>query len=326
MAGEKVIGEDTGEDEEIGEVETGALAGLDTTGFTKADMEALAELESEESEAKAPQEAEGKEPEEPEAVEHPKGYVPNQALREARDELKTTKQQLAELTSVQTRLFERMTERQAAQQSAEDTEPQEIDVNEDPLAYIQQVGQRVEDMVHKQNQTAEQQVRAQEQFNRENVIIDNVVKYRNELAAKDPHAAEAFDFAVEATVKAYEDRGYAGQQLRNAVRGEMLKYANNAPNDEAALKQYTLQNAWFWGFGQGQAKPNGEEKTVDAAAKLQRLSSAQAASKTLSGGGKSVAAEYTIEDVEALSGGELDRLAMDDPKLFARLEEIARNQ
>jgi hypothetical protein len=300
--------------------EAGELEGLDTTGFTEEELATLtsvAEAEEVEEPEKAPEkEPEGEEPE------HPNGYVPLRALHEAREKLKSREEslkskesELGELRQWQARLAEKLADLKTGK---EPEQPDQIDPNEDPMGYIQQVGQTVEQLKQFSQQTAAQQQETQIRQAQETAVVDNVLRYRADLVKQDPETAKAFDYAVESTVKAYQERGYTGNALREAIKAEVIRYAQNAPKDPEQLKQYTRQNAWFWGYGQGQPEPEKQP----AKEQIDKLAAAQAASKTLSGGGTSGSPEITLEDIENLSGAELDKLALKDPDFFARIEAM----
>lgn len=312
----------TGED--TGDKIPAELEGLSTEGFTKDELEQLLEGDGTEPEgepesvadvadgadAKSQEESGGK------PDEHPKGYVPNQALREEREKGKALRDELAEMRRWQARLAEKLADHRSQQTSEPGpAEPEPIDPNEDPMGYIRQVGEQVAELAKSSQRTNEEQQQAQQRLAQEQQIIDNVASYREELGATDPETAKAFDFAVEKTVEAYRRHGYAGNALREAVKTEVLRYATNAPADPEELKHYTMQNAWFWGYGQ---QPPSEQKP--AKEQVASLQSAQNAAKTLSGGGSSGNMDISLEDIEKMTGSELDRIALEDPDLFARIE------
>ena len=119
---------------------------------------------------------------------------------------------------------------------------------------------------------------------------------------------------MEKTIAAYEQKGYAGNALREAIKSEIVKFRATAPSDPDELKQLVLANARFWDYQP--EKPKTEQTAPEEIAKI---AAAQAASKTLPGGGTANSGEITLEDVEAMSGAELDALALKDPEFFARL-------
>jgi hypothetical protein len=295
----------TGEDK-TGEEIPEEFQGVDTEGFSKDELEALLEGDGQEPEKEAAPEPE----KEPEAEAEPPKMVPLRALHEARDKLKTRDAELGELRQIQNRIAEKLAEHR----SQPEPEVQPLDVNEDPLGYISQIGKTVEEMRAQSQQTAEQQQKAAVQYNAEQQTINGFVGYRETLVKDDPETAAALDYAITKQGEAYRASGLLGYDLNNAMRQEIIRQANiSASLPPEMRREHILGTARYFGYNKEPEPANPAKEQID------KLAAVQAATKTLSGGGASANPDITLDDVDNMSGAELDQLALSDPEFFARL-------
>ncbi len=304
----------TGE-EKPGEEVPAEFEGVDTEGFTKDELEALLEGDTtdgqpeKETEKSDDIQADKKPEKEPE---HPKGYVPLKALQEARTKLKGKETEIGELHKWQADLASKLADHRTAPEAEPEQQP--IDPNEDPMGFIADLGKQVQDMRADSQKGAEEQQQMQARHHQEEQVIGGFIGYREELVSGDPDTAKALDFAIEKQGAAFRANGLNGQALNNAMRHEIIRQANivgSLPED--MRKQHILGTARYFGFEAGS-----EPAKESAKDKIDKLEAIQSATKTLSGGG-AAGAEMTLEDVENMTGAELDKIALKDPEFFARL-------
>ncbi|MBW3099226.1 hypothetical protein [Pseudohoeflea coraliihabitans] len=261
-------------------------------------------------------EDQGGEPSNP-AEKAPSGYVPTRALQEAREEAKRIKEQLAQYQTwtqeIAGKLAEQKTQPQHQQQE-EDQPP--ADWETDPIARMQWENQRLTEQLQAMQQglttQQQQQMQAQQEQYQAQMVIAQADQLFNAAQGENPDIQEAFQHAVNAVHGELQKRGLFGPQLKAEMDRHLLHYASQAPKEPAEFAEYVRRNARYWGWD-GAKKPAGD---TDAGQKIDRMAKAVKSNKTLSGGAGS--GEMSLEDLAKMSGAELEKLAEENPELFAK--------
>lgn len=304
------------------------------------------------SEAAKTSEAEGEENEEGEAGEKPpRGFVSIKALQATRSELQALKRRVEEQerdpNSELSRLRafrDNVAQRLLAKEGGGKDEPKKPaipDPIKDPIGAsqwaIEQVQAMKEASEKKATDDAEARRNAEAASRREEAIINAADDMLNQAATSDKSVGEAFEFAANAIVAKLQKRGLAGDALRRAFRSAVIQYSASAPTDPAEFKEYVFANARYWGWSPGAnngAAANGggsqqeraaeNERTVSEAEKrVKALAEAANKNKSLRGSKSSGGnAELSLDDLAALSGEELEKLASDHPALFEKVTGI----
>jgi hypothetical protein len=252
-------------------------------------------------------EAEGSgDAEETDTSKPPQGHVPIQALHQARNEIKQQRERLQQLEQFAQAVQQRLQKPEQPEQQPEPEKPFE----EDPIAWAHRMEQRERQRAAEAHQQAEQQQQTQQARAQEDVVLENVAQFRQ---SAEPETASAIDAIMKGNMEYIDkmiERGEAHPSQRGEIlRQSVLQFAYQAPQDMNDVKDYVLRHAAFWGY-----RPEVKSNTDDGVEKLARMSKAQSAAKTLSGGGTGgdAAKELSVADLEKMTGGDLDNLALDD--------------
>lgn len=276
-----------------------------------------AQEDEEEKAADASDEAKSETP----ADRAPPGFVPNQALQQARKEAQGYRDELRELRQLQNQIATKLAEQKNQSQQAEQPQPSQPNEEEDPIATIKWL----KDQLLEQQQTAErtqQEQAQQQQANQQFQAMFNEVDMEfNQAAETDPSVNDAFEFAKQSYSRELDALGYAPQekdgQLLQFIYGFAQNYAQTGRARGLSIGDYVKGIAASRGWNpEAQTSGDNEQKSADQ--EIEQQKKALAAGKTLSRGGAGNG-ETTLEDLAKMDGAELEKFAGKNPELFAKL-------
>ena len=249
----------------------------------------------------------------------PPGFVPNQALQQARKEAQGYRDELRELRQLQNQIATKLAEQKNQSQQAEHPQTSQPNEEEDPIATIKWL----KDQFLEQQQTAErnqQEQAQQQQANQQFQAMFNEVDMEfNQAAETDPSVNDAFEFAKESYSKELDALGYAPQQkdeqLLQFIYGFAQNYAQTGRARGLSIGDYVKRIAASRGWNP-EAQTSDGQKTAEQ--EIEQQKKALAAGKTLSRGGAGNG-ETTLEDLAKMDGAELEKFAGKNPELFAKL-------
>lgn len=241
----------------------------------------------------------------------PQGYVPNQALREARDEIKRIRQEQQERDA---KIIERLAQFKEGKPEAEpETPAQEIPGDDDPIGQIsylkEQLAQLQDGMQEReqaQRQAFETQQAAIAQFDQAAQVFDKAVSLN-------PAVGEAGESIQSGLRSELQRLGWSGQQLEQQVNQHLLQMAQGAPKDPESMVDYVQRYARFYGWEGVKAKA----EAPTAAQAVEGLASKVDRNKRITGGTGN--ANVTLDDINAMSGAELEAFVDKNPDIFASL-------
>lgn len=285
--------------------------------------EELAELNAPEPEPQAEPQASDEpepepEPQEPDTQEPAKDpdrvdMVPHQALHAERLKARELKAQLDE----QNGYIRKINETLLAQRET-DKAPQAPDPNEDPIGHSQWKAEQLEKRLNQfeesatntQKQQAEQQ-EIQAQWNR-------YIHERNTEAANIPHFEGAFQHLAIGLRDQLLSQGFPPEQVAQEVTNREWALAQQARSMGVSPARMLYAVAEQHGFKPKEAEPT-TDAAAEAAAKLDKINTAQSTNVSLSQTGGAGSGELTLKDLAAMSGEELEAFAAKDPEGFAKL-------
>ena len=256
----------------------------------------------------------------------PDGYVPYQALRDSRNELKQMQEQNQQLRG----LIEQINERLFAKPEPEPEEPKDF-LTDPEGAYgqamktIETLSQRLANLEQGEQQKVQQ---TQQQKQIHDFRMDVAREYE-EQAAGDPEINDAWDFMDMAITReyqsAYADSGINLTDYKQRITNSQAQYArkNGIPVGQH-VKNLARARGWSEGMmANFRAEQNGEvRRNPQLEQKAQRLAQAQRTNKSLGGSGTGGDPEVTLETLGKMSGPQLERFVAMNPKLVEKLTGI----
>lgn len=248
------------------------------------------------------------EPEKPvnKAAEAPPGYVPNAALREAREELKQMKEW-------QRTVINKLTEQR--QQPKEEQEPELPDWDTDPIGRMREVERRLQEREAQEAQTIQQQRELQQQAQRTEQIFGILDNEFRQVEQTEPDVREAYQHVLGSFENEIQMLGYRGpqaQQVLSNVYRNFLEAGYRARAEGVPIQDFVRNLA----KARGWVKRENPAQRPDAGEKVERLAKAVETNRTIGKGGKG-SGEMSLEDLAAMDGAELEALAEKNPELFA---------
>lgn len=266
--------------------------------------------------------------------------VPLQALHAARNEIRTMREEVAALTEFRQSVMQKVEANRKAQfdqrplAHLEEHLGPRPDPEEDPVgatvwnSKAMELEARMRAQQDEQTQQQQQEAqRRQQEEQQQNAQLGQVIEQADNVLISaieaDTSVKEAFDFAVNAITYRFQSQGLSGDQLEMAVKRATFMYAKDAPKDQKGMIEYAKANARYWGWVDPAL--NGGRRTQqggqDAAARLAALRRTSVAGKTLSGGGQTGDGFPEVDELNGLSGADLEALMAND-KYAGRLQPI----
>lgn len=223
----------------------------------------------------------------------PVGYVPNAALREARETIQARDRRIAEL------------EGRGQQPTPEPAK--EIDPETDPIAALKEVRewqQTQRDLQKQQTQIREFSTRVQ--------------AHEADWAAANPEYAEQVKFLHDFRASQLEALGFTREQIGAQLQQEALQTADiafrNNKNPGEVFSTLAIKSGWKAKAAASAPTPapaapapDVEQKRAESEAALERISRGQKASRaTAGGGGNEPAEDMTVERLASLNGAAFD--------------------
>lgn len=222
----------------------------------------------------------------------PPGFVPQEALHEARREVRETKERMARMEALWQQLQQQRTQ---PQQQA----PQIPDENEDPIGHLKALQRLTAQQLHQVNTERAQRQAQEEQHARTQDMLNRYASSVKQFAKDAPDFNEAYQHLVNARDRELEIAGW-----RDPVkRQERLEY------EEGLIVGQALHS----GDNPGQilyelAKNRGYKSPVakEQENRLAQLQAGQKASKSLGGSKGSPEGVSSLEALSNLEGKEFD--------------------
>lgn len=223
----------------------------------------------------------------------PVGFVPNAALKEARERARLLEQELADL-------------RAGKQPAAEPAK--EIDPETDPIAALKEVRE-----FQKTQREREQQANQIREFS------NRVQAHEADWAAANPEYGEQIKFLHDFRAAQLEALGFSRDQIGMQLQQEALQTADlafrNGKNPGEVFSTLAIKSGWKAKETPAPATPAApaappadvEAKRQESEAALERISRGQKASRaTAGGGGNEPAEDMTVERLASLNGAAFD--------------------
>jgi hypothetical protein len=243
----------------------------------------------------------------------PAGYVPNAALREARDELKNTREQLRQMQGWQAEIAQKLAEQRS---QAEPAAPEIPNAETDPVESIAWTQKQVQEMQQAQMEREQQWQQQYQQQQQTQAVFNEANTEFLQASQSDPDLQAAYDHARASYAQEVQMLGTPPAQVQQALDnfaiGFATNYVNNAKRNGVTITDYVKSIAKARGWQPASSEQNKAEETIERQAKAQ--SAAQTLSKSGTGSG-----ETTLQDLAGMSGEELEAFALQNPELFARL-------
>lgn len=280
-------------DEQLTEVMEG-MQGEEPQEPEKAEAKPAPEPEGDESSEPAASDDEdtGKEPPKAETVDFKRFDYERNRRKEA--------ERLAQEKEAEwARRFDELMKAQKGPEKKEPEAPAIPDWEEDPIARMQSVEQRIEEFMSGVKGQTEEQKAAQQQREQEQWVIATADQTFAKAAPDNPDIQEAMDFAIQAVQQELQAKGFYGPAFQQEYQRQIVHYAANAPQDPRDFAEYVRRNARYWGWGGSQ-----KQEQEQAAQPQVDTNEAQRRAKSLSNGGGSPGVSDSITPEQLLNMSE----------------------
>jgi hypothetical protein len=307
---------------------------FDPTGLSEEEVQIL-EAEGSDEESSAPEEvapeapkAETPKPKPHEDPNRPKDFVPVQALREARNELKETQKRLREFEGFQREIAAKLLAERQSQAQPEPELPPNPDENPfQTLKWVQQQLLQQQEQAKLMEQQTQQQLQEQERMN---AFRTEVAQEFDEAAAEDTDLQEAFQY-LQGAFKYEYDNVYArtGIPFEQYQADTILNHSIFARNSGVPIAEYVRNLAVARGWSPGVLRNNaaavaaaGQKPTMPAAQRIEKIAQAQDRNASLGKSSGTDGGEITLETLSKMSGSQLEKFAAKNPQIFEKLTGI----
>lgn len=306
---------------------------FDPTGLSEDEVKILEaegsdedSIQAEEVAPEAPK-AEAAKPKPHEDPNRPKDYVPIQALREARNELKEKTARLKEFEAFQREIAAKLLAERSAPQAEPEGPP---DADKNPFEALKWTQEQLLKRQQAEAEQAEQARQYQEEQERTNAFRMEVAQEFDESAAEDPDLQEAFQY-LQGAFKYEYDNVFArtGIPFERFQADTILNHSIFARQNGVPIAEYVRNLAVARGWSPGVLRNSaaavaatGGKPGMPAAQKIEKIAQAQDLNASLGKSSGTDGGEITLETLSKMSGAQLERLAAKDPKLFEKLTGI----
>jgi len=301
------------------------------------EVEAAAE-EGAGPEAKAPEAAQGAEPDKGEAepesgdTKPPPGFVPLEALHEARAQNKALRESLereaariAQFESLRAELDKIRQQRAREEQESEEArlarmqKEAEERYQEDPVGYLRdqnaQLQRQIEETRRQQQAFLEAQQRSVHEAAQMRQLTQHINNLEQQFRSQQPDYDEAFRFVQERRLRDMDAIGITSpEQKQQALYQEILGMSGRAIQEGRNPAELVYSLAKTWGFQPSSSQIEGLEAAVQEnvktqSSKLDRIQRGQQMSTSLSdSGGAPKGGELSLADIERMSDEDFDKL------------------
>jgi len=306
---------------------------FDSTGLSEEEVKIL-ESEGSDEESIAPEEvaaeapkAETAKPKPHENPDRPKDYVPIQALREARNELKETQKRLKEFESFQREIAAKLLAERQAQAEPESDNPPNPDENPfQTLKWVQQQLVKQQEQAKQQEQLTLQQ---QQEEQRLNEFRMDVAREFDEAAAEDEDLQESFQY-LQGFFKHEYDTVYArtGIPFEKYQADTILNHSIFARNSGVTIAEYVRNLAVARGWSPGVLRNNAaavaaaSKGPTPATERIEKIAQAQDRNASLGKSSGTDGGEISLETLSKMSGSQLEKFVAKHPDLIHKLTGI----
>lgn len=243
------------------------------------------------------------EPEKP-----PKGYVPLGALHEERNQRKALQQEIEQMRGQFGEVHQLKSELEQWRQQKHQQEQQLNDeeaYNADPIGYLRNQNQRLQDQLNGFSQSQQEAYAQQQQAVKQQQMLQNVVTtvrgHEDEYRQQVPDYDDAFNFLQNKRMNDYDtlgvtDPGTKQQNFYQEVLSVSVQALQNGMNPAEVM--YKLANQWgFSGTKAGQQKIESAKRGQKAATTLSQGG----------GSGNTAKSKISLTDIDNMSDEEFDK-------------------
>jgi hypothetical protein len=306
---------------------------FDPTGLSEEEVQILeaegSDEESIQAEEVAPEapKAETVKPKPHEDPNRPKDFVPIQALRETRNELKAAQARLKEFEGFQREIAAKLLAERSAPQAEPEGPP---DADQNPFQALKWT----QEQILKQQKAAEEQQQLtrqqQEEQERVHAFRVEVAQEFDEHAAEDPDLQEAFQYLQGAFKYEYDNVfSRTGIPFEQFQADTILNHSIFARQNGVPISEYVRNLAVARGWSPGVLRNSaaavaatGGKPGMPAAQKIEKIAQAQDRNASLGKSSGTDGGEVTLETLSKMSGSQLEKFAAKNPQIFEKLTGI----